>query len=254
MTMNNHSFLIPLLVSFLAGFSTLFGSLIFLFFNKIQQKYLSFLLGFSAGTMVYISFVELLPYSIKNIGLLNSNLAFFGGIILILLIDFLVPHQYLQEKMKVSPEHKKLLNVGLMTFLGIAIHNFPEGMAVFMGSMVNLKAGYVLAIATALHNIPEGIAVAVPIYLATKSKKKAFYCSFFSGMAEPVGAIISYLILKPFITPGLLAGLYAFVAGIMIFISFDELLPSCFENSQGHNAILGIISGMGIVFLSLYLM
>lgn len=252
--MNVDSIEWPFLLSFLAGISTLIGSLIFLFIKEFKKSNLSFFLGLSAGVMIYVSFMELLPLSIKSLGFLRSNIAFFVGIFMMGLLDFLIPHNYIEEYVKEKQIDTKLLTTGLMIFVGILLHNFPEGMAVFMSSLMSIKSGVLLTIATALHNIPEGISVAVPIYFATKSRKQAFKFSFFSGMAEPLGAIICYLILRPFLTPTLLSYIFAIIAGIMLFISFDELLPTCFKQGQGHIALGGIFLGMLVMALSLILL
>jgi len=146
------------------------------------------------------------------------------------------------------------MNAGIFTTLGIAIHNFPEGVAVFMSAMVDIKLGIALAIAVALHNIPEGIAVAMPIYYATKSKRKALWYSFLAGFTEPAGAVIALLVLMPFLTASILSMALAFVAGIMVFISLDELLPLSCEDKGYHVSIAGFIVGMAVMATSLILL
>ena len=148
-------------------------------------------------------------------------------------------------------KYDKLLVTGYLVAIGIIIHNFPEGIAVFMSSLGNMRFGILIAFATALHNIPEGVAVATPIFFATKSRRKALYYSFLAGIAEPIGAIITYALLRPFLTPIFLSYVFAFIAGIMVYLSFDELLPSCFENNEGHTAIAGIMTGMLVIAISL---
>lgn len=250
--MNFNQTLIPFLLTLLAGLSTVFGSILFLQ-NFCRKKYLGFFLGLSAGVMIYLSFMELLPVSVEQIGILNSSLYFFLGIIIIGFVDFLLPHQYIGEKICKRQQifDPKLLSTGLVVTLGLIIHNIPEGMAVFLSSFSDLKLGVLLAFAIAVHNIPEGIAVAAPIYFATKSKTKAIQYSFISGIAEPLGAIIAYFILKPYLSQNLLAYIFAVVAGIMVYISFDELLPASFRDNQGYSANLGIVTGMVIVSVSL---
>ena len=251
--MDNTKIWLPLLLSFLAGMFTVVGSFITFFMRDFKRGYLQFSLGLSSGVMIYVSFVELLPSAIKGIGPIKANLAFFSGIVLFMFIDFLIPHEYIEERIKTDGYDKKLMAAGVFTTLGIAIHNFPEGVAVFMSSLVNIKLGIVLALAIALHNIPEGIAVAMPIFYATKSKREAFWYSFLSGFAEPAGAVIALLILMPFLNTSVLSFSLAFVAGIMVFISFDELLPLSCESEGYHISILGVIIGMLIMALSLIL-
>jgi len=241
--------LVPLLLSFLAGISTTIGGLIAFFIKKFKTSYLSLILGFSVGVMIFISFVQFLMTSIKNIGFLYANVGFFVGIVTIYLLDLLIPHIYKEEK--VRDEHK-LKKIGMLVALGIAIHNFPEGIAVLFSSLSNIKLGILVAVAIALHNIPEGISVSVPIYYATKSKRKAFWYSFLSGIAEPVGAIIALLLFYPFINGFNLNFMFAIVAGIMVFISLDELLPTCFRYKEYRIAILGLFIGMFVMSMGLY--
>lgn len=244
--------LMPFLLSLFAGLSTVIGGLIILVIKNPKKSKMSFFLGMSAGAMIYISFMELLPESIKTLGFLNANIVFFFGIAFIGIIDRVIPHHYEAFCTRKGVPYNKLLLTGYMMALGIMIHNFPEGIAVFMSSLGNLRFGTLIAFATAMHNIPEGIAVATPIYFATKSKLKAFQYSFLAGIAEPVGAILAYVVLRPFINPVFLSYVFACIAGIMVYLSFDELLPSCFENNEGHTAIVGIVFGMLIMVASLY--
>src|SRR4030042_1736845 len=183
-------------------------------------------------------------------------LCFLAGLFTVIgsLINFFIPQEYIEERIKTDTHDKKLMAAGIFTTLGIAIHNFPEGVAVFMSALANIKLGVALAIAIALHNIPEGIAVAMPIFYATKSRKKAFWYSFLSGFAEPAGAVIAILVLMPFLSPAVLSFSLAFVAGIMVFISFDELLPLSCQSDGYHVSILGVITGMAIMAASLILM
>lgn len=251
--MNFDEIIIPFLLTLLAGLSTVVGSLIFLSHTFRKRRFISFFLGLSAGVMIYLSFMELLPYAIKDLGFFNTNVFFFIGMIVMAVIDFLLPHHYLEEKVCQNQPvfDRKLLSTGLVVTLGLIIHNFPEGMAVFLSSFTSVRLGVLLAIAIAIHNIPEGIAVAAPIYHATQNKGKAIKYAFISGMAEPLGAIIAYLLFKPYLNQNLLSYIFALVAGVMVYISFDELLPACFREGHGHRAILGIVSGMMIVSLSL---
>jgi ZIP family zinc transporter len=220
-------------------------------------------LGFSGGVMVLVSFVELLAGGIETIGFAAANLAFFGGMVLMFLIDALIPHDYMaehhhpevdshqgeQEEMK-----SRLLKAGLFVALGLAIHNFPEGMASFATALSDPQVGIAIAIAIAIHNIPEGLAVSAPVYAATGSRGKAFWWSFLSGVAEPVGALLAAIVLLPFLNEVVLGVLLSAVAGIMVFISVDELLPVSRAYEEEHLSIVGVIAGMAVMSLSLWML
>lgn len=242
-----------LLLSALAGLSTAIGSFLAIMIRKPGPRFMALCLGFSAGVMILVSFVELLQSGIATVGFAPAHLAFFGGLLVMFLVDSLIPHDYMAEHN--LPEWKQhnlnLVRTGLFVALGITIHNFPEGLAVFAGSLHNLKTGIAIAIAIALHNIPEGIAVSAPVYAATRSRKKAFFWSFFSGMAEPAGAGIAALFLLPFLDQVVLGYILSAVAGIMVFISIDELVPSSRSCGHEHLSILGFIAGMMVMALSL---
>ncbi len=248
-------------LTLLAGLSTGIGSAIAYFIGHPRVVYLSFSLGLSAGVMVYVSFMELLPSAIASVGEATGVFFFFIGIAFIAMVDLLVPepenpHNYegLDAPEALEHDDRQLMRMGVMTALAIGIHNLPEGLATFASALSNVRVGAFIAIAIAIHNIPEGIAVSVPIFYATKSKNKAFFYSFLSGVAEPVGALLGYLLLMPFLTPGLLAGILAAVAGIMIYISLDELLPMAHRYGHGHLVISGIVLGMLVMAVSLLML
>ncbi len=246
---------IALLLTAAAGLSTTIGSLIGLVMQKPGARFMSFVLGFSAGVMIMVSFVELLQGSIEYIGFLPANLGFFAGILTMFLVDYLVPHEYIgQHDFRQIEPNGKLLRAGLLVALGIGIHNFPEGMATFAGTLQDVRLGGAIAVAIAIHNIPEGIAVSAPVYAATHSRSKAFLWSFLSGVAEPVGAAIAALILLPFLTPTVLGWILAAVAGIMVFISLDELIPLSRSFGREHLPIVGVIVGMVVMVFSLWML
>ncbi|HQB23621.1 MAG TPA: zinc transporter ZupT [Bacteroidales bacterium] len=262
--------LIPFLLSLLAGLATIIGFFITFFAKRTNRKLLSFSLGLSAGVMIYVAFVEIFAEAREILtlnmgdkrGLLITVLFFFAGMGLIALIDSLVPsfgnpHEaHSVEEMELGEKaagKPKLMKMGVMTAVTIGIHNFPEGIATFMAALDNPTLGISIATAIAIHNIPEGIAVSIPIYYATGSRKKAFWITLFSGLAEPLGALLAYLILMPFLSPVVMGCVFAVVAGIMVFISVDELLPGAHEYGEHHVAIYGLISGMAIMALSLIL-
>ena len=248
------------LLTLLAGLSTGIGSLIAYFIKKPKTIYLSFSLGFSAGVMIYVSFVELLPRAVVTVGQLTSVVVFFFGVLFIALIDMIIPESRNPHHYKEMPDvltlkiDKTLLRTGLFTALAIAIHNFPEGLTTFGTTLSDERLGIIIALAIAIHNIPEGISVSVPLFYATGDRKKAFRYSFLAGLAEPVGAIIGFVVLLPFLSSSLLSSLLAFVAGIMVYISIDELLPMAHRYGHSHTVILGFILGMALMAASLFIL
>jgi len=150
-------------------------------------------------------------------------------------------------------KNQKLLRMGLFTAIAISIHNLPEGLATFIAALQEPKVAIPIAVAIAIHNIPEGIAVSVPIYFATGSRRKAFLYSFLSGLTEPVGALLGYLVLMPIMSDALMGIIFALVAGIMVFISLDELLPSAREYGEHHLSMYGLVAGMMVMAVSLLL-
>lgn len=253
-----------------AGLATGIGSLIAFFTSRTNTKFLSFTLGFSAGVMIYVSMIEIFVKAkdalVAALGLQAGNwwtvISFFGGMLLIALIDKFIPKQGNPHELKKVEEmhapiakikEHDLLKMGTFTALAIAIHNFPEGIATFTSALQNPSLGIAIAVAVAIHNIPEGIAVSVPVYYATGSKKKAFTLSFLSGLSEPIGALVAYLILMPFLNDIMFGVIFAAVAGIMVFISLDELLPAAKKYDEAHLSIYGLIGGMAVMALSLLL-
>ena len=250
-----------LLLSALAGLSTTIGSLLALFVRKPSTRLMTLTLGFSGGVMILVSFVELLPNGIDALGFAGANLAFFGGMIAMFLIDELIPHDYMGEHHHTEAEDgqdaalkNRLLKTGLFVALGLGIHNFPEGMASFATTLSDPQLGIAIAIAIAIHNIPEGLAVSAPVYAATGSRSKAFWWSFLSGVAEPVGALLAALVLMPFLNEAILGILLSAVAGIMVFISIDELLPVSRAYGEEHLSIVGTFVGMVVMSLSLWML
>lgn len=265
----DNNILFPLLLTLFAGLATGIGSLIAFFAKHTNKRFLSFSLGLSAGVMIYVSFVEIFNQAQTTLteelgvkyGMTTTVLCFFAGMLLIGIIDRLVPsfenpHEIrsVESMGTPPPKNSKLMRMGVMTALAIGIHNFPEGIATFTAAVENPTLGIAIAVAIAIHNIPEGIAVSVPIYHATGDRKKAFRLSLLSGLAEPVGALLAYLVLMPFMSPVLMGCVFASVAGIMVFISMDELLPAAREYGEHHVSIYGLVTGMGVMALSLILL
>lgn len=275
MEINNVIFAFAL--TLFAGLSTGVGSALAFFTKRTNKKFLSIALGFSAGVMIYVSFVEIFFKAKESLisefgyskGYWLTTISFFGGMAFIALIDKLVPdfqnpheirnvkkmeNKYEGEKdNSKEKESSDLYRMGMFSAIAIAIHNFPEGLATFTAAMKDINIAIPIAVAIAIHNIPEGIAVSVPIYYATGDKKKAFFYSFLSGLSEPLGAIIGYILLRNVFSDAIFGIIFAGVAGIMVFISLDELLPAAHEYGEHHLSIYGLISGMIVMSLSLLL-
>ncbi|MFP4287819.1 MAG: zinc transporter ZupT [Bacteroidales bacterium] len=273
-TDNYENVLPAFLLTLFAGLSTGIGSAIAFFAKTTNTKFLSVSMGFSAGVMIYVSFMEIFPKSIESMlenttyqtGNFLAIAGFFGGMLLIAIIDKMVPsfenpHEIRkvediedQQSILEYDKRKKLYRMGVMSAVAIGLHNFPEGLATFIVALEDIKLGLPIAIAIAIHNIPEGIAVSVPLFFATQSRRKAFSHSFLSGLAEPVGAVVGFLILMPFLNNVVFGFVFASVAGIMVFISLDELLPGAREYGESHLSIYGMFAGMAVMAISLVLL
>jgi len=279
-------YIFPFLLTLFAGLCTGIGGLMAQLSKGYNTKFLSVSLGFSAGVMIYVSFIEIIPKALDSLSALYAEetaymitiASFFGGIAVIGLVDAFVPSTYnpheikdpkatsgsmmldidnanpYQEPHEDPHRSNQLLRLGLFSALAIAIHNFPEGLATFIASIEDTGLGISIAIAIAIHNIPEGVAIAVPVYYATKNRKKAFSYSLLAGLAEPLGAIIGYAVLYTIFTESAFGIIFASVAGIMVYISLDELLPSAEKYGEHHMAMVGLISGMIVMALSLILL
>jgi ZIP family zinc transporter len=278
-----------LLLTVFAGLSTGIGSSIAFFVkNRNNTKFLTLSMGFAAGVMIYVSFMEIFPHALNALDNISSEdgkgghsyryigiIAFFAGMLLVALIDKIVPHddnphefmtaeekeaaeadiEAIKKGNEVSPAGKKrLMRIGLLTATALALHNFPEGIATFVSALESVSLGFTIAVAIALHNIPEGIAVSMPVYYATGSRSKAFWYSFLSGVVEPLGAILAYFILMPFLNEMMIAILLSGVAGIMVFIALDQLLPAAEEYGEHHISIYGMVAGMAMMAVSLLLL
>jgi ZIP family zinc transporter len=262
----------------LAGLSTGIGSLLACFARQTSRRFLAVSLGFSAGVMIYVSMVEIFFKGRQVlVGALGTRqgswvavLTFFGGITLVAIIDRLVPQPENPHEMHgveelgvvcicptpaepASVAAPRMMRMGLLVAMAIGIHNFPEGLATFVVALKEPTLGLTIAFAIALHNIPEGIAVSIPIYYATGSRKKALVYSFLSGLAEPLGAAIGIALLLPFMNDLVYGMLFACVAGIMVFISLDQLLPAAEKYGEHHLSIYGLVGGMALMAVSLLL-
>jgi ZIP family zinc transporter len=260
------------LLTLFAGLSTGIGAALAFFSKTDNTRFLSIGLGFSAGVMIYVSFAEIMTKSkdafAPAFGDVGSDalmlLCLFAGFGITFLIDQFIPeninpHELRKEKELVELKedddrpvrHMLLHRTGIFTAIAIGIHNFPEGFATFVAAIDELSLGIAIAAAIAIHNIPEGMAVSLPIYHATGDRKRAFLYAFSSGLAEPIGALVGFFLLMPLMGDMTLGITFGVVAGIMLYISFDELLPSARVYGNAHTTILGIALGMAVMAFSL---
>jgi ZIP family zinc transporter len=245
-----------------AAAATILGSLLVIRANVSNPRMLAFGLAFSGGAMVYVSLVEIFNKSLisftqefgEKTGYTAATLAFFGGILLLALIDRLVPNPHAgMEGIGAHVHQERMKRVGLLAAAAITAHNFPEGLATFFATLDSPVVGAPLALAIAIHNIPEGVSIAVPVYYATGSRGKAVLASALSALAEPVGALLGYILLAPFLSPAVYGAVFGVIAGVMVFLALDELMPESKRYSKGHEAVYGLIVGMGAMALSLVL-
>lgn len=258
-------FAIALLVTTAAGMATTLGGAMLLFTGKPGPRLLAFGLAFAAGAMVYVSLAEILPKATgafstlhgPQSGLAWSTGAFLLGLLLIVAIDHLVPnpHQSLDSHDAAFAGNNAayLRKVGLLTALAITAHNLPEGLATFFATLDSPTLGLPLALAIAVHNIPEGIAIAIPVYAATHSRAMALGASFVSGLAEPVGALTGYALLGGQISGSTYGWVFGLIAGVMVFLALDELLPAAKRHATGHETVYGLVGGMALMSISLVL-
>ena len=251
--MNNA--LIPLLVSTIAGLSTLIGAL--LIFFKIDEskynKFITFCLAFSIAIMIGISVFDLIPESFFQ----YFSVYGMSKSIILLVVAFLISYIFITIlSMLIKRETKKtdLYRLGILNMIVLIFHNLPEGIATFLSSYQDLSLGIKLAIAIMLHNIPEGISIAVPIYYSTGNKKLAFRNAFISGMAEPFGAILAFIFLKKYISEMMISIILIIVAGLMITLSIQELLPESLKYKENKALYLGLASGVVLVLLNILLL
>ena len=250
-------FLLAFLLSFAAGAASAVGGLCSFFIKKENLSALAIGLGFSAVVMLYVSFMEILPHAQNALSILYTEAKgpwlavglFFVGIAIAWGVDRCLPPLHVKEES--FSQSAKLKQTGLFTAFALTLHNFPEGLATFFSAMDSVTLGFSIALAVAIHNIPEGIAVALPIYHSTGSRSKAFWASAASGMAEPIGAVVGYLILHAVLQEAVLGILFALVAGIMVYLALDELLPTAHDYGHGHQVISGVIGGMLLMALVL---
>ena len=261
--MNTANFWTAFCMVSLAGLATGIGSLISFLSKNTSARFLAVALGFSAGVMVYVSFMEIMPGARDSFltagfgdggSTARMTAGFFLGMALMAVIDMLVPEFENPHEVHSSICGKNLHRLGVFSAIAIAVHNFPEGLATFAVALQEPRLGVAIAVAIAIHNIPEGIAISAPIYCSPGSWRKAFRWSFISGLSEPLGALIGFLFLRAFFTGNVLGWMLSGVAGIMVYISLDELLPTAEEHGEHHLCIIGLTAGMAVMAGSILLL
>lgn len=252
-------------ITFAAGLATVLGSALVFFSKTPSPRVLAFGLAFAGGAMVYVSLTEIFGKSRdafvqaagEQLGFTYTTFAFLAGVILVMLIDRLIPnpHETLDPHDKnFKPKNRQhIARIGTMAALAITAHNFPEGLATFFATLENPSVGLPLALAIAIHNIPEGISIAAPVYFATQNKPFTVLMCLLSGLAEPFGAILGYVALRPFLSPMVFGSVFGVIAGVMVFLALDELLPAAKRYAEGHETVYGLVTGMAIMALSLVL-
>lgn len=246
-----------------AALATMLGGISVVTSRNPSPRLLSFGLAFAGGAMVYISLVEIFwkahaafmqALGSDRQGYMAATLAFFAGIALVVLLDRLVPNPH-NKLVQISreAERARIRRIGIMAAIAITAHNIPEGMATFFAALDNPTVGLSLAFAIAVHNIPEGVSIAIPVYFATRNRRITLLACLGSALAEPFGALLGYLVLAPFLSPFVYGIVFGVIAGIMVFLSLDELLPAAKRYAQGHDAVYGMLAGMGGIALSLVL-
>lgn len=288
-----HEFFSPavwtaLAIAFGAGMATVLGGVLVVFFKANNTRLLSFGLAFSGGAMVYVSLVEIFAKAqvsfaaalAPQAAYATATLFFFIGVGLLFAIDRFIPNPHtgmseadvraaaqelargvLPDSVKVAGKmdaaeavnRKIVARVGMLAAFAITAHNLPEGLATFFATLDNPTVGLALAVAIAVHNIPEGVSIAVPVYYATGSRSKAIWATLISGLAEPLGAIVGYVLLAGVLTPFVFGAVFAVIAGAMVFLALDELLPAARTYSKGHETVYGMLVGMAVIALSLVL-
>lgn len=247
---------VPLLLTLLAGGATFIGAFLGIIGQKPSNRLLAFALGFAAGIMLLISLMEMLPAALHAEGMspMLGYGMFVAGLLGYFALDRLLPHQHPQDLMSPGTSPRNLRRTAILLTLGISLHNFPEGVATFLTASSDLELGLGIALAVAIHNIPEGLAVAGPMYAATGSKGKALFWAGISGMAEILGGVMAFLILGPLVSPVVMGATMAAVAGIMVALSVDELMPLAREVDPHNNPSYGVLCGMAVMGLSLTLL
>ena len=252
------NFVIALALATFAGLSTGIGGMIVAMVKKVDDQLLAAALGFSAGIMLTVSLADMLPHGgetfVAEFGRVVGALCIIGtiviGILLSMLTDAIVP----DHGGEMRKGRNNLHRVGVVTAIAICIHNFPEGIATFMSSYADIQFGLPLSVSVALHNIPEGMAVAMPIYYATRSRKKAVGYALLSGLSEPLGALLTYLLLHRYMNDIMLASLFGIIVGLMCYIAFDELIPSSLSYNYPHVSLAGVMLGILIMTGSIFAM
>jgi len=249
MSLNQETILLPLLITFLTSLTTGIGSIVAHFTKSPKYKYLGFALGCSAGGILGVTMVEILYKIMTLAGPYKANFAFIGGMTFSLLLTFIFRHERIEKR--IADLDIKILGRDVVTALGLVVHNIPDGLIVFLATLLSVETGILVAVAVALHNIPQGFSLSISTFYITQDTKRAFFYSSFSGFVEPISALVAALIFLPFLTDLFLYLMLAFISGVMIYVSLGELIPVAHKYGEGRSIFMGIISGMSIMIFSL---
>lgn len=244
---------IALIITTIAGLSTVLGGCIVFFKIKNREKFISFCLSFSLSVMITISVIDLVPSSFIE---LNNSFSLLKSIFITILLFVVgaILVNILDRNIKVSKsKNSNLYKLGILNMIALMLHNFPEGIATFMTSYSDLSIGISLSLAIMMHNIPEGISIAVPLYYSTGKKGRGILYTFISALAEPLGAIVAFLFLKQYINMLTISYVLIIVAGIMITISINELFPEAIKYNESKQIKLGMLLGVVVILINHFL-
>lgn len=235
---------------FFGTFGTTIGGIIGIKFKNPSKKFLSFILSFASGLMLAIVCFDLLPEAFNLTNLPTVFLGILLGIIMMIICDLLVDKKF-NNSNKFKQNKNDLLKTGIIVSIGLALHNFPEGLAIGSGFGASIKLGLSLAIAICLHDIPEGISMAVPMKNGGIKKGKVIFYVVLSGITTGIGAFFGAIMGE--ISQSVIAMCLAFAAGAMIYIVSGELTPEANSLYKGRMSAIGSILGLliGIFAMSI---
>lgn len=251
-------------ITLASGLTMGLGGMSVFLMGKENPKVIAFSIGLSAGAMLMIAFMGIMPsvgdsfvdlFGDDKRASMQPLLMFVLGLFLMIGIDRMLPssvHNHpnaAPELPDVDGETKngKMLRTGIAIAIAIGVHNIPEGIATFTTLLTDRSLGLMVTIAVVIHNIPIGIAIAMPIFLATGSRRRAFFAALLSGLVSPAAAFLAYIFMMPFLSAVVMSSLLAVVAGVMVYISIDELIPASRRIGHHHLSTYGVVVGMALL-------